>query len=350
MATGGNTGKGAKDTVSATAPILGPVCVPMVQFDVESDEDFVKRIRLSARAYKGQFRTSINATTRVGEFLKTSPSTFAVTQLEDSLAKVNYHMRCLEVRLQQLMEIATEEKAFKELQKDLSDFQDERLATTAFATQLIHEVKLPPKPRITDPSPGKATGAIPKGGAGAGDGTAPAAAGGGGGGTARPTAKANTALRPDKLTIESTPQEMRIWTEQYRAYHRTSNFDALDERSQQAYLKQCLDATLRMRLERKLDGRTPIFGPIDSCYAYLQEEFLERYPLFNRRLTFFRYEQQQGQSMSDYVLKLRQMYEEADIHALRNEELLLFKYLCGCTNHELRNCLLYTSPSPRDRG
>ena len=44
--------------------------------------------------------------------------------------------------------------------------------------------------------------------------------------------------------------------------------------------------------------------------------------------------------MSDYVLKLRQLYEEADIHALRNEELLLFKYLCGCTNHELRKELL----------
>ena len=34
------------------------------------------------------------------------------------------------------------------------------------------------------------------------------------------------------------------------------------------------------------------------------------------------------------------MYEEADIHDLKNDDLLLFKYLCGCTNHKLRKELL----------
>ena len=77
----------------------------------------------------------------------------------------------------------------------------------------------------------------------------------------------------------------------------------------------------------------------------------------------------QGQLMSNFALKLKRLWEQADIHKIDPEELLVFRYLTGCTDTKLHNellkleeptvkklndrinhCLLYTSPSPRDRG
>ena len=56
--------------------------------------------------------------------------------------------------------------------------------------------------------------------------------------------------------------------------------------------------------------------------------------------SFFKAKQAQGQCMTDYVIQLRQMFEEADMHEMDYDEMLMFKYLCTCSSNELRKELL----------
>ena len=78
-----------------------------------------------------------------------------------------------------------------------------------------------------------------------------------------------------------------------------------------------------------------MFGAHDSCIAYLKEEFLDMYPLFNMRLEFFRIMQPKKQSMSDSINQCRQLWNEGDLHNLQDDNLLLFKYFYACTDDEL---------------
>ena len=50
--------------------------------------------------------------------------------------------------------------------------------------------------------------------------------------------KANQALKPDKLSPESNPEELRIWLDQYRSYFETSCMEEILMAAQQAYFKQ----------------------------------------------------------------------------------------------------------------
>ena len=62
-----------------------------------------------------------------------------------------------------------------------------------------------------------------------------------------------------------------------------------------SYLLNCLEAKLRDMVTKevvtlKFQPDTPMFGDCD-CISIIKEEFLQKYPLFSRRLDFF-HEQQ----------------------------------------------------------
>ena len=101
---------------------------------------------------------------------------------------------------------------------------------------------------------------------------------------------------------EHTPKEMRVWQAQFRSYYSMSGFSTCTLEDQHAYFLQCLNPTLRFRVEHHVEARTPIFGDAPSCIALLEAEFLHHYPLFTRLLLYFKYEQQSGQAVGDYLI------------------------------------------------
>ena len=151
----------------------------------------------------------------------------------------------------------------------------------------------------------------------------------------RAHARANLALRPEELTPEHTPQEMRVWLAQFRSYYSTSGFSTCTLEDQHAYFLQCLNPTLCFRVERHVGARMPIFGDAPSCIALLEVEFLHRYPLFARRLLYFKYEQQSGQAVGYYLIACRRMHAQADVHRIDGDHLLMFKYLSGISDLSL---------------
>jgi hypothetical protein len=104
---------------------------------------------------------------------------------------------------------------------------------------------------------------------------------------------------------------------------------------QQGYFYVCIDIDLEGRIKPRISPTTPIFGE-DSCVSLLEEEFNSKYPLFARRLDFFKYTQARGQAFSDYVAKLQAKGNESDLHQLGVEDLYVFKFLNGCSDPKLK--------------
>ena len=163
----------------------------------------------------------------------------------------------------------------------------------------------------------------------------------GNGAAARP--RPNDALRPRTLTADATPTEFRSWLKKFKAFFTTSRLDLCSIPEQQAYLSACIDATLEACLASKANETTPVYRAEDgddSCIELLAEEFRNRYPLFTRRLQFFRDSQVQGQLCSDWVARLHVLAEEADVGNLNRESILVFRIVSGCTDEKLREKLL----------
>ena len=156
-------------------------------------------------------------------------------------------------------------------------------------------------------------------------------------GGARP--KVCEALRPSKLSLDNTPTELRNWKARYQAYHGTSNLDAYDRTEQHMFLFAVLDSDMenRIREHDQYDPRIEVFGDADSVMSLIEEVFMQRYPLFNRRLEFFRVAQRAGQEFSAFALELKQKGDEADLHRLDIDSLHVFRYITGVTDQRLRD-------------
>ena len=147
----------------------------------------------------------------------------------------------------------------------------------------------------------------------------------------------NKSLKPFTLLATHNPTEFKNWARQFKAYYRSSNMDVLEVPDQQIYLQSCIEPTLFAKISGKLDDTTEMFGIDDGCLALLVKDFEERWPIFNRRLAFFRSAQQSGQETSTWFNELEELSLEADISELTTEEILVFRILCGMSNHKIRH-------------
>jgi len=163
-----------------------------------------------------------------------------------------------------------------------------------------------------------------------------------------PRARIQESLRPDKLTLEFTPAEFRSWEAKFRAYYNTSEMDRLPNTSQQAYLFSCLGSALDAKLREIIDDNTTIFDR-NGCMDIVRGEFQLKYPLFTRRLEFFRCKQAPGQPFSEFQSKLQACGLEADLQRMRVDEIYMFRYVTGITDDKLKEKMLQAhNPSLED--
>ena len=150
--------------------------------------------------------------------------------------------------------------------------------------------------------------------------------------------KVQSALKPDKLTRENTPAELSSWARRFRSFYSMSHLDMAEIRDQQAFLYQCLDTDLEIYLRQQVDENTPIFGD-NGCIAVLEEKFLRSYPLFTRRLDFFRFSQSKGQPFAEFYAKLRQKGDESSLSQLDVDALYVHRIICAITDAKLKEKL-----------
>ena len=133
----------------------------------------------------------------------------------------------------------------------------------------------------------------------------------------QPRCKPNSDMKPDKLSIEDPPHVMRAWVQDFSSYYSTSNMQVCSVLDQQSYLQNCLESTLRDKVTLHFQSDTPIFGD-GGCIKIIETEFLQKYPLFARRLDFFREEQLDGEAWSDWAARLEKKGNEADLGPASN--------------------------------
>ena len=240
----------------------------------------VARLTASLKAQKGHFTCARKELKAIADYVLAEPSSKAVAQLEKALdtfqaqaAKVENLYRTL---LDEDPDVDNHDQYVARLD-ELSDTKQEGLEFTLHAiteasrTAAPHPAAAPAQPQVNF----------------------------------RP--KVVDALRPNKLTMDNTPAELRNWLSKFKAYYTTSGLDQYTIAEQQVFLFNNVSSDLETRIKEN-DGYAidlRVFGDIDSLTAILIEEFNHKYPLFNRRLDFFRYQQASGQSFSDFMIKLR---------------------------------------------
>ena len=133
-------------------------------------------------------------------------------------------------------------------------------------------------------------------------------------------------LKPVPLTTDFTPGEFTNWKYKFRDFYESSYLAALEPRAQQSYLFSCLDKKLESVLRDKVDANTPIYGE-NGCMDLLKTEFNEAYPLFTRRLKFFRMSPAAGQDFSDFVRELHRAGGECDLQDMSVDDTYRFRYL-----------------------
>ena len=153
--------------------------------------------------------------------------------------------------------------------------------------------------------------------------------------------KSNSALKPQRLTRDATPVEFKVWKAQYRAYYDGSHMRKSSMAEQHFYLKNCLDTYLTAKLDTHINELTPVFQDEnfddgDSCFDYIEQEFLFLHPLFERRYNFFRAEPKQGQDFLEFMEELGKMGDECELHGLSTEDLYVYRYIVCCPFKELR--------------
>ena len=166
--------------------------------------------------------------------------------------------------------------------------------------------------------------------------------------------KPNNALKPQKLTRDNTPVEFSVWISAYYAYYTTSHMHLCSIVEQHAYFKACLEPSLIARIQHYLTSTTPVFpkayrgnGPIlpsadriVSAMEILQKEFLFQYPVFTRRLDFFKSSQQGNQVASDWISELRRQGDECNLNSMTQDDIYVMRYLTGIKQQKLCDELL----------
>ncbi len=276
-------------------------------------EDDIKAVKGSLRAHKGHLTRLIEEGDRVKAFAAHNPSAFVVQQLETAYAAISSrHQRIQDcyIRLQ-------------ELDPDNFDAYDTRMDEVSKRFDAIGADLLRVHANCSAPAAPLLA-------------TAP---------TLCPDArvKIDDTLKPTKLTDDHGPVEMRNWLLKFRAWYTTSAMDRRTIGEQQAYFFLCLGSTLETRMRLKVEPTTPIFeipGDDTSVVSLLEEDFLQRYPIFMRRLEYFRFDQAANQDAVDWIAKLEQKGNEADLHRLSVDQIHVFRVICGCTDKRLREKFL----------
>ena len=95
----------------------------------------------------------------------------------------------------------------------------------------------------------------------------------------------------------------QTWKKQFCAYYDAGHIGSLPCTQQQAYLNNCVDESLRARVDRESTATTPVYSPIQglmTCVTVLDNYFLEVNPIHLRRIPFFDARQKEGQSIIEF--------------------------------------------------
>ena len=150
----------------------------------------------------------------------------------------------------------------------------------------------------------------------------------------------NDTLKPSVLSLENKPIELRQWVREIKTFFMSNQLDKVSQEEQIGYCRKFLAPELEVLVSAKVDDHTTFDGDNNSILSIVQEEFNIRYPLFERRLEYFQFHMQQGQSATAFVARKLQLAQEADLPSLQVDDLNCFTVMTGLKDDGLLSKLL----------
>ena len=273
-----------------------------------SANDQVKALKARISANKGHMRREIGAMQRAVNFLDSDPTSMTKKEVQDTFEKVKSRKDLVTELYEEIMEIDPDK--INDYNARLDDLENEYNTAMAIAVEAMRKYE-----RIKTAS---ANSAPPRGANNTND-----------------PMRVQTALQPDKLSRDNTPTELQSWIRKFRSFYSLSKLDKTEVVDQQAFVLQYVDIELETYLRQRIDDNTPVFGA-GSCMEIIEEKFKKTYPLFTRRLDWFRYNQKSGQSGADFYAQLRMKGDVAEMADLDLDAQYVFKIICGVNDDKLR--------------
>ncbi|KAG1655290.1 hypothetical protein GQR58_024610 [Nymphon striatum] len=276
-------------------------------------------LNLTLRAYKGHLTRSAKELEKIATFVEINPSPRGLSELETSFKKYTTSLEKVESTIEEIIiSEELEEQRINEYNTEIQGYYSKLDELRQKLLTINKNITLATKP--AQPFPTTATPVKPR---------------------------ICDALKPFQLNDKHTPADLRNWIGKFNVYHSSSSMERYSTVEQHMFLFSCLNFSLETKV-RENDSYNPelhIFGDY-GVVQILQEEFDLCFPLFNRRLDFFRYRQTPGQKFTDFMIHLKQKGEEADLHSLDIDSLYVFRYITGITDSNLRERFLkLTNPN-----
>ena len=152
--------------------------------------------------------------------------------------------------------------------------------------------------------------------------------------------KVASALKPESLTKEMSPAQLRQWISQYKTYFNQSNFQKLSLTDQQNVLLACLSQNLQTTMSTRFTNSMPTFGNDESCMAELITLWDQLYPLLSRQINLFKATQANNQRFTSYISYMTRLEQGCDLATLDAEKIFVLLLLRGCTDEKLLTELL----------
>ena len=147
-------------------------------------------------------------------------------------------------------------------------------------------------------------------------------------------------LKPFTLTAQHNPIELNDWIRKFTNYYQAAKLDSLDVGQQQAHFMVNIDTRLSASLQPKIAPGLKIFGDTNSCMDILRKDFLIRYPIVSRRYDFFNLKKRKSETPQEFLAYLQSWADMANIRGLTYDDIVLFTFICGLDDEELRRYLL----------
>ena len=155
--------------------------------------------------------------------------------------------------------------------------------------------------------------------------------------------RANDPMKPNALAPDAKPSVLRAWKKRFQCFYDSHFMNEMPVKEQQIHFLSCLTTRLEARMNDVIHENTPVVptsGQPTSCLELLEEEFLITHPLVNRRHDFFCCAQSHNEKLTDFMIRLVELAQEADLESLGKDELILFQGLSGTNDREFQQNFL----------
>ena len=153
-------------------------------------------------------------------------------------------------------------------------------------------------------------------------------------------------IKPARLNADDTYTDFRYWQEKVDSYFTLQKVMSQPRKVQLTCFYELIDKELEKKLRINVRPGADIFTGPDCIMDELESIFRDQHPIHTRRNTFFEYSQNRGQKMSNFMAELATLAKTAELTTLGIDELMIHRYISGCTDRYLKQKILEKEKEP----